>query len=77
MGVKKKKLNSLFQRWKRNKKIQIETKRKNSNKIMKSFYILYYKFKIDIGKYNLKNILLKKKEGKFVDQSLNVNKIYY
>lgn len=45
---------------------------------MKSFYILYYKFKIDIGKYNLKNILLKKeKEGKFVDQSLNVNKIYY
>lgn len=61
MGVKKKKLNSLFQRWKRKEKIQIETKRKNLNKIMKSFYILYYKFKIDIGKYNLKNILLKKK----------------
>ena len=31
---------------------------------MKSFYILYYKFKIDIGKYNLKNILLKKKRRK-------------
>lgn len=64
MGVKKKKLNSLFQRWKRKEKIQIETKRKNLNKIMKSFYILYYKFKIDIGKYNLKNILLKKKKKK-------------